>query len=52
VTSDVTEAGHYGGYPLQPLKDAMRTIASLGQINEMRKNLNRLSRHLRLPDRS
>ena len=28
----------------------MRTIASLGQINEMRKSLNRLSRHLRLPD--
>jgi UDP-3-O-[3-hydroxymyristoyl] glucosamine N-acyltransferase len=52
VTADVTEAGHYGGYPLQPLKDAMRTIASLGQINEMRKNLNRLSRHLRLPDQS
>ena len=52
VTSDVTEAGHYGGYPLQPLKDAMRTLASLGQINEMRKSLNRLSRHLRLPDRS
>ena len=52
VTADVTEAGHYGGYPLQPLKDAMRTIASLGQINEMRKSLNRLSRHLRLPERS
>ena len=52
VTADVTEGGHYGGYPLQPLKDAMRTIASLGQINEMRKTLNRLSRHLDPPDRS
>jgi hypothetical protein len=30
----------------------MRTIASLGQINEMRKSLNRLSRHLHLADRS
>jgi len=52
VTSDVTEPGQYGGYPLQPLKDALRTTASLGQLNEMRKNLNRVLRHLQLPDRS
>jgi UDP-3-O-[3-hydroxymyristoyl] glucosamine N-acyltransferase len=50
VTSDVREPGHYGGYPLQPLKDAMRTVASLGHLNEMRKNLNRVLRHLRLTD--
>ena len=52
VTSDVTEPGHYGGYPLQPLKDAKRTLAALGQISEMRRNLNRVLRHLQLPDRS
>jgi len=52
VTADVTEPGQYGGYPLQPLKDTMRTLASLGHINEMRKNLNRVLRHLQLPDRS
>jgi UDP-3-O-[3-hydroxymyristoyl] glucosamine N-acyltransferase len=51
VTSDVPEPGHYGGYPLQPLKDAMRTLASLGQLNEIRKNLNRVLKHLQLPDR-
>jgi UDP-3-O-[3-hydroxymyristoyl] glucosamine N-acyltransferase len=50
VTSDVREPGHYGGYPLQPLKDAMRTIASLGQLNEMRKSLNRVLKQLRLTD--
>lgn len=50
VTSDVTEPGQYGGYPLQPLKDAMRTLASLGQLNEMRKNLNRVLRQLRPAD--
>jgi UDP-3-O-[3-hydroxymyristoyl] glucosamine N-acyltransferase len=52
VTSDVREPGHYGGYPLQPMKDAMRTLATLGQISEIRKNLNRVLKHLQLPDRS
>jgi UDP-3-O-[3-hydroxymyristoyl] glucosamine N-acyltransferase len=52
VTRDVPEPGQYGGYPLQPLKDAMRTLASLAQLNEMRRNLNRVLRHLRLPEQS
>jgi UDP-3-O-[3-hydroxymyristoyl] glucosamine N-acyltransferase len=51
VTSDVTEAGAYGGYPLQPLKQAMKTAVSIGQLNEIRKNLHRVMRHLRLLDR-
>jgi UDP-3-O-[3-hydroxymyristoyl] glucosamine N-acyltransferase len=51
VTSDVTEPGHYGGYPLQPLKDFMRTLASLGQLTEIRKNVNRVLKHLQLPER-
>jgi UDP-3-O-[3-hydroxymyristoyl] glucosamine N-acyltransferase len=52
VTSDVREPGHYGGYPLQPLKEAMRTLASLTQLNEMRKNLNRVLKQLRLSDQA
>jgi UDP-3-O-[3-hydroxymyristoyl] glucosamine N-acyltransferase len=48
----VSEPGHYGGYPLQPLKDWMRTLASLGQLSDIRRNLNRVLRHLQLPDRS
>ncbi len=52
VTNDVTEAGHYGGYPLQPLKDAMRTLASLAHITEMRRNLNRVMKHLQLTNAS
>jgi UDP-3-O-[3-hydroxymyristoyl] glucosamine N-acyltransferase len=51
VTSDVREPGHYGGYPLQPMKDAIRTLASLGQLSEIRRNLNRVLKHLQLPDR-
>jgi UDP-3-O-[3-hydroxymyristoyl] glucosamine N-acyltransferase len=50
VTADIPEAGRYGGYPLQPLKDAMRTLAALGQLTEMRRQLNRVLRHLQLPD--
>jgi UDP-3-O-[3-hydroxymyristoyl] glucosamine N-acyltransferase len=50
VTADIPEAGQYGGYPLQPLKDAMRTLATLGQITELRRQLNRVLRHLQLPD--
>jgi UDP-3-O-[3-hydroxymyristoyl] glucosamine N-acyltransferase len=51
VTSDITEPGQYGGYPLQPLKDAMRTLAALGQLTELRRQLNRVLRHLQLPDK-
>jgi UDP-3-O-[3-hydroxymyristoyl] glucosamine N-acyltransferase len=51
VTNDVTEAGAYGGYPLQPLKQAMKTAVSIGQLNEIRKNLNRVMRHLGLRDK-
>jgi UDP-3-O-[3-hydroxymyristoyl] glucosamine N-acyltransferase len=51
VTSDVTEPGQYGGYPLQPLKDAMRTLAAVGQLTELRRQLNRVLRHLQLPDK-
>ena len=51
VTSDVTEAGHYAGYPLQPIKEAMHTLAALGQLSRMRKNLNRVLRHLQLPEK-
>ncbi len=48
VTQDVPNAGAYGGYPLQPLADAMRTAASLAKLNEIRKNLARVMRHLNL----
>jgi UDP-3-O-[3-hydroxymyristoyl] glucosamine N-acyltransferase len=51
VTCDVPDAGAYGGYPLQPLKDAMKTAACLGQLNDIRKKLNRVMRHLHLLDK-
>jgi UDP-3-O-[3-hydroxymyristoyl] glucosamine N-acyltransferase len=51
VTCDVPDAGSYGGYPLQPLKEAMKTVANIGHLNDIRRNLHRVMRHLRLLDK-
>jgi UDP-3-O-[3-hydroxymyristoyl] glucosamine N-acyltransferase len=48
VTCNVPDAGSYGGYPLQPLKQAMKTAVNISNLNEIRKNLNRVMRHLHL----
>jgi len=48
VTHDVPTAGAYGGYPLQPLAEAMKTVVSIGKLNGIRKNLNRVMKHLNL----
>jgi UDP-3-O-[3-hydroxymyristoyl] glucosamine N-acyltransferase len=48
VTNDIRQPGRYGGYPLQPLKEAMKTAVSLGQLNELRRNVNRVMKHLGL----
>ena len=37
--------------PLQPLKEAMKTIVNIGHLNEIRRNLNRVMKHLRLLDK-
>jgi UDP-3-O-[3-hydroxymyristoyl] glucosamine N-acyltransferase len=42
VTKNVLVAGAYGGYPLQPLKEAMRTVANIGRLNDLRKSLSRM----------
>jgi UDP-3-O-[3-hydroxymyristoyl] glucosamine N-acyltransferase len=51
VTGNVPDAGSYGGYPLQPLKEAMKTIVNIGHLNEIRKNLTRVMKHLNLLDK-
>jgi UDP-3-O-[3-hydroxymyristoyl] glucosamine N-acyltransferase len=52
VTNDVPLPGHYAGYPLQPLKEAMKTAVSIGRLNEMRKDLRRVMKHLKIDDES
>jgi UDP-3-O-[3-hydroxymyristoyl] glucosamine N-acyltransferase len=42
VHKHVTEPGQYGGYPLQPQRDALKTLAGIGKLNEMRKQVNEL----------
>ena len=48
VTADLPKEGAYGGYPLQPLHQAMKTAVNVGKINDMRKTLNRIVKHLKL----
>jgi UDP-3-O-[3-hydroxymyristoyl] glucosamine N-acyltransferase len=48
VTCEVPEAGASGGYSRQPLQEAMKTIVNIGHLNEFRRNLNRVMKHLRL----
>jgi UDP-3-O-[3-hydroxymyristoyl] glucosamine N-acyltransferase len=50
VTNDVPDAGHYAGYPLQPLMQAMKTAVNIGHLNEIRRNLNRVMKHLNLSE--
>ncbi len=50
VTNDVPISGAYGGYPLQPLKEAMKTAVSIGHLNEIRRNLKRVMKHLHLTE--
>lgn len=48
VTNDIEKPGAYGGYPLQPLKDSLKTISSLAHLTEMRKQIARVMKHLGL----
>ncbi len=48
VTKDITKSGAYGGHPLQPLKDYLRTTSSSAYLPEMRKQLNALAEKLNL----
>lgn len=50
VTNDIVEPGQYGGYPLEPLRDALKTIANKTQVTRIRKDLARVMKHLNLKD--
>ncbi len=50
VTNHINEPGQYGGYPLQPLKDALKTISTLGTIVEMRKKISLVLKTLSIKD--
>ena len=40
----VPEPGQYGGYPLQPLREALKTLVGIGKLNDMRRELAELTK--------
>lgn len=50
VTKDVMEPGQYGGYPLEPLRDALKTLSNMTHLTRIRKDLARVMKHLGLKE--
>ena len=48
IGKSVTEPGEYGGHPLQPLRDEMRTRASLKKLPDLVRQVRRILKHLGL----
>lgn len=48
VTKDVTVPGAYTGYPLLPMKEGLKTLATLRELPRLRQDLKNLLRHLNL----
>lgn len=48
VQTSITEPGQYGGFPIQPVRDALRSGMSLAHLPEMRKNIAKIMKHLSL----
>lgn len=50
VTFDVLQSGQYGGYPLEPLRDSLKTLANKTHITRMRKDLARVLKQIGLKE--
>lgn len=50
VSKDVTEPGAYGGYPLLPVKDFLKTTATFAMLPRMRKDIAKILKHLGMND--
>ncbi len=48
VPKSLNEAGAYGGYPPQPVKEHLRTTSTLTHLPQMRKDISRILKHLKL----
>lgn len=46
VTNDIKAPGAYGGFPLEPLKDSLRTMVNMTHLTQMRKDLARIMKQL------
>lgn len=52
VTSSITEPGVYGGFPLEPHRESVKTLVSIPQIKKIRKQVQKILKHLQLTDES
>lgn len=48
VTKDVTVSGAYAGFPLEPMRNAVRTLASLPYLAELRKTVSQIQKKINL----
>jgi len=46
ITKSIPQAGAYGGYPLQPLKDYLKTTSSIASLPQLRKTVKRLENQI------
>lgn len=51
TATDIPEPGAYGGFPVQPMKDYLKTLSSLPQLVTLRKDVARLLKHLGLEEK-
>ena len=42
VTKDIEEPGAYAGYPITPMKESLKVLASLRELPRLRKELSEL----------
>jgi UDP-3-O-[3-hydroxymyristoyl] glucosamine N-acyltransferase len=50
VNASIMTPGQYGGYPIQPVRDALRSGMALVHLPQIRKNVSQIMKHLALKD--
>jgi UDP-3-O-[3-hydroxymyristoyl] glucosamine N-acyltransferase len=48
VLQDVEQSGMYGGYPLEPHRESLKTLTAIPQLKSIRKQVNKILNHLNL----
>lgn len=51
VSHDLTESGAYSGFPIQPLKDSLRTSAALKGLADMKRLLSKIAKQLGIEEK-
>ncbi len=50
VTQSIEQSGIYGGFPLEPHKESLKTHVSIPQIKNLRKQVTKILKHLNLKE--